>query len=406
MKDTAYGLIKDDWKIETLTDVCVSGGIQTGPFGSQLHQKDYLPVGTPIITVEHLGENRILHQDLPRISNADRDRLSRYIMRKGDIIFSRVGSVDRRALVRDKEDGWLFSGRCLRVRPNNSKIDPDFLSWFFGLEIFKDYIRRIAVGATMPSLNTELLSNVPVIVPPLPEQRAIAGILGALDDKIEVNRRMNATLESMARAVFRQWFVEGEQVNGWEEKSLDEIANFLNGLALQKFPPESNEYLPVIKIAQLRKNDTEGADKANTNIPPEYVIEDGDILFSWSGSLEVVIWCGGKGALNQHLFKVTSEQYPKWFYYFWTKHHLPDFQEIAAGKATTMGHIQRHHLKAAKVFVPSDKELREMDKVMSPLLDKMVNNNLESRTLASLRDGLLPRLISGEVRVGELEKEL
>ncbi|MCL5611866.1 MAG: restriction endonuclease subunit S [Chloroflexi bacterium] len=267
------------------------------------------------------------------------------------------------------------------------------------IDLHLDKLLASATGSTFPNVSREQLANLDCEIPPLPEQRAIAGILGALDDKIEVNCRMNATLESMARAVFRQWFVVSEEAITWQEKSLDEIAGFLNGLALQKFPPSKNDFLPVIKISQLRKNDTVGADKANINIPTEYIIEDGDILFSWSGSLEVVIWGGGKGALNQHLFKVTSEKYPKWFYYFWTKYHLPEFQEIAAGKATTMGHIQRHHLKAAKVLVPSDQELKEMDKVMSPLLDKIIINNLESRTLGSLRDSLLPKLMRGEVRV-------
>ena len=174
--------------------------------------------------------------------------------------------------------------------------------------------------------------------------------------------------------MFHHWFVESEEAIEWEEKSIDEIANFLNGLALQKFPPKGNEFLPVIKIAQLRKNDCEGADKASMSVPPQYIVNDGDILFSWSGSLEVVIWCGGKGALNQHLFRVTSTKYPKWFYYLWTKYHLPEFQEIAAGKATTMGHIQRHHLSAAKVLVPDDNRLQEMDKFMSPLLEKIIFN--------------------------------
>jgi type I restriction enzyme S subunit len=254
--------------------------------------------------------------------------------------------------------------------------------------------------SAVPGLNREAAHALKVFVPPLPEQRAIAAVLGALDDKIELNRRMNRTLEAIAQAVFRHWFVENEEAEGWEEKPLDEIADFLNGLALQKFPPKEDEgYLPVIKIAQLRKNDTDGADKASVNIPPEYIVKDGDILFSWSGSLEVVAWCGGKGALNQHLFKVTSKKYPKWFYYYWIKHHLPDFQKIAAGKATTMGHIQRHHLKEAMVLVPSDKELREMDKIMSPLLEKIILNEQQSRTLAALRDALLPKLMRGEVRV-------
>jgi type I restriction enzyme S subunit len=267
-----------------------------------------------------------------------------------------------------------------------------------------EHIQLQNTGSSVPLINLSIIRKLPVPLPPLPEHRAIAGILGALDDKIELNRRMNRMLESMARAVFRQWFVEDKASNDWEEKSLDEIADFLNGLALQKFPAsEGDDYLPVIKIAQLRTNNTENADRANTDIPPQYVIEDGDILFSWSGSLTVVAWCGGKGALNQHLFKVTSEKYPKWFYYLWTKHHLPEFQAIAAGKATTMGHIQRHHLRDAKVLVPSDKELKEMDKVMSPILEKIINNEKESRTLASLRDTLLPKLMKGEVRVKDEE---
>ena len=190
---------------------------------------------------------------------------------------------------------------------------------------------------------------------------------------------------------------------GWQVKPLDEIAEYLNGLALQKYPPEGGDYLPVIKIAQLRKNDTEGADKASAAIDPAYIVDDGDVLFSWSGSLEVVVWCGGKGALNQHLFKVTSAEYPKWFYSHWTTHHLLDFRQIAAGKATTMGHIQRHHLSAALTAVPSFEAMRAADHIMSPLLDRFIANIVESRTLAALRDALLPRLLSGEVRVKDAE---
>ncbi len=300
----------------------------------------------------------------------------------------------------DDDRKYLHNQRMGKVVNTDEKvIDNSFLYWLFLWSEFNRHLFITASGSKILHTSPSRIESFQFYLPPLPEQRAIAGMLGALDDKIELNRLMNQTLESMARAVFRQWFVDGENVVNWEEKPLDEIANFLNGLALQKFPAEDDEYLPVIKISQLRTNDTEGADKASTNIPPQYIIEDGDILFSWSGSLEVVVWCGGKGALNQHLFKVTSEKFPKWFYYYWTKHHLLDFQEIAAGKATTMGHIQRHHLKAAKVLVPSDEELQEMDKIMSPLLEKIIINSLEIRTLASLRDTLLPKLMKGEVRV-------
>ena len=212
-RESAYGTFRSNFLEAALGSLCDNiNGIQTGPFGSQLHQRDYVPAGTPIITVEHLGDNRIIHQDMPYVSDDDKDRLSKYALREGDIVFSRVGSVDRRALVRQSEEGWLFSGRCLRVRPNRNNIDPKYLSYFFGLPAFQEYIRSIAVGATMPSLNTKILSEVSILYPPLPEQRAIARVLGALDDKIELNRRMNETLEEMARALFKSWFVDFDPV--------------------------------------------------------------------------------------------------------------------------------------------------------------------------------------------------
>jgi type I restriction enzyme S subunit len=250
---------------------------------------------------------------------------------------------------------------------------------------------------------------------------------------------MNATLEAMARALFQSWFVDfdpvrakldgrepvgldpdtaalfpehleekslGHTPKGWEVRSLDKIADYLNGLALQKYPPGDGPTLPVIKIAQLRKGDSVGADRCNTDLQPNYIVQDGDVLFSWSGSLEVELWCGGLGALNQHIFKVTSPEFPKWFYYLWTLHHLDGFRSIAADKATTMGHIQRGHLTAAKVLIPPRPLLDAMTRDISPLIDKIVSNHIQSRFLAALRDTLLPRLLSGEMSVAEVYKEV
>ncbi len=273
-------------------------------------------------------------------------------------------------------------------------------------------------------------------IPPLGEQRVIASLLGSLDDKIDLNRRMNRTLEQMAAAIFKAWFVDFEPVRakasgaasfhgmpqpffdalpatfadselgpipeGWEVRSLDEIADYLNGLALQKYPPDDGPSLPRLKIAELRKGSTEGAELSSAKVPEKYIIHDGDVIFSWSGSLLVKIWTGGDAALNQHLFKVTSEQYPKWFYYLWTSHHLEDFQRTASSKATTMGHIKRHHLSDAKVVVPptdSPELIGMMTRTVQPLLDLMIANDTESRSLAEARDALLPKLLSGEVRL-------
>jgi type I restriction enzyme S subunit len=196
----------------------------------------------------------------------------------------------------------------------------------------------------------------------------------------------------------------GEIPEGWEVKSLDEIAHFLNGLALQKYPPTEGRSLPVIKIAQLRSGHTTGADRATSDLDPDYVVGDGDILFSWSGSLECVVWAGGPGALNQHLFKVTSKCYPRWLSYFGIRVHLDEFRHIAAGKATTMGHIQRHHLSEAKLPVPPSPLLGVMDGYLSPIFQASWRRHLESRTLAGLRDALLPKLISGELRVRDAEQ--
>ncbi|WP_255556459.1 DUF559 domain-containing protein [Methylococcus sp. Mc7] len=194
---------------------------------------------------------------------------------------------------------------------------------------------------------------------------------------------------------------------GWSKRPLDEIADFLNGLALQKFPAtDPDDRLPVTKIAELRNGVSAKSDRASREVPAKYIIKDGDFLFSWSGSLLAKFWTEGEGALNQHLFKVTSESYPMWFVSHWVHHHLEAFQAIAASKATTMGHIQRGHLEAAMTLCPPDDVLERLGVVMAPLVEQSIHNELESRTLAQLRNTLLPKLISGELRIADAEEFL
>lgn len=269
-------------------------------------------------------------------------------------------------------------------------------------------------------------------MPPLPEQRAIAHVLGTLDDKIELNRRVNDTLEAMARALFRSWFVDfdpvrakaegrdtilpphiaavfpdrfveseiGEVPEDWTVMPLSGIARFLNGLALQKYPAaDPMDSLPVIKIAELRNGVSNKSDRASRDIPADYVVNDGDLLFSWSGSLLAKFWTGGEGALNQHLFKVSSQRYPSWFVAGCIHVHLDEFRRIAASKATTMGHIQRSHLDSAQVVCPPDDVIAELGRAIEPLVTRSIQADLESRTLTLLRDTLLPKLISGKLRL-------
>lgn len=192
--------------------------------------------------------------------------------------------------------------------------------------------------------------------------------------------------------------------DGWKESSLLGIADYLNGLAMQKYRPKDNEQgLPVLKIKELRQGYCDFSSKlCSPSIKPEYIIHDGDVIFSWSGSLLVDLWCGGTCGLNQHLFKVTSSTYDKWFYYAWTKYHLQKFAAIAADMATTMGHIKREELSKAEVLIPSQSDYNRIGSLLAPLYELVISNRIENRKLASLRDELLPQLMSGQLDVSEV----
>ena len=263
---------------------------------------------------------------------------------------------------------------------------------------------NLNVGSAVPSLTTKVLNEVDILLPPLKEQKAIAQVLSSLDDKIDLLHCQNKTLEEMAQTLFRQWFIE-EAKDEWEEKPLSEIASFLNGLACQKFPPKNDvDKLPVLKIKDLKAGISESSDWATTDVKPEYIIKSGDVIFAWSASLIVKIWDGEKCILNQHLFKVTSEDYPKWFYYQWCKYHLDRFIAIAQAHATTMGHIKRKDLDNAMCFVPSKNEIKTMDEQIAPLMQKLENNSKQIKTLENMRDTLLPKLMNGEVKIQLIDK--
>lgn len=368
--------------------------------------------GVPIIKIKNIIPPFVDTNDCEKVSEtviANIPNSDRYLLEEGDILIAMTGATAGKVGRFPKTEVPCYLnqrvGKVYLTNPDRAAYR--YLYFVLSQSTFVQRMFGLADGSAQGNFSGSQIENIEIPLPFLPEQRAIACILGALDDKIELNRRMNETLEAIAQAIFKEWFIEPTRnglPEGWREASLDSVAHFLNGLALQKYPPNGQDSLPVIKIAQLRTGNTDRADRASADIPSEYIVQDGDMLFSWSGSLEVELWCGGRGALNQHLFKVTSRRFPKWFYFFWTRHHLPSFQAVAAGKATTMGHIQRHHLTEARVFVPPTTQLEKMDREISPLIEKLVFNRLESRTLAALRDALLPKLISGELRVPDAER--
>ena len=427
------------WALKSIEELKAptNGAIAIGPFGSRMKSDCYVPSGVQVIRGTNISSTRTLVGEMVCITPKLADQLGNAIVRADDLVFPHRGSIGLVGIVpRNNVERYALSSSLMKLTCDQKQVEPLFLFYFFRSDDGRHELLKNASTVGTPGIGQPLssLRSIKVPLPPLAEQKAIAVVLGALDDKIELNRRMNATLEAMARALFQSWFVDFEPVRakldgrepfgldqgtavlfpdsfqcseagdipkGWEVRSLDKIAHYLNGLALQNHPPGEGPTLPVIKIAQLRKGDSVGADRCNTHVPPNYIIQDGDVLFSWSGSLEVELWCGGPGALNQHLFKVTSQEFPKWFYYLWTLYYLDEFRLIAADKATTMGHIQRGHLSAAKVLIPPPGLLDALTSTISPLIDLLIANRIKSQTLATLRDTLLPKLLSGELKVEE-----
>lgn len=305
--------------------------------------------------------------------------------------------------------------RTYVITPIRGKVDIKFL--YYALSLCLKQFKNMSQGTSTKFLTVTILNSFSVQLPSISDQHRIASILSSLDRKIELNNKINADLEEMAQAIFKNWFVDFEPFKdgkfvdselgmipeGWKVGRLTEIASYMNGLAMQKFPPENNEdSLPVLKIKELGQGFCgTDSDRCSCNIKDECKIHNGDVIFSWSGTLLVDVWCGGDCGLNQHLFKVTSKYYPKWFYYYWTKHHLQEFIHIAKDKAVTMGHIKRGHLEEALVAIPDNDSMERAHELFEPILSKMISLRLENSRLSLLRDTLLPRLMSGELEVPE-----
>lgn len=281
----------------------------------------------------------------------------------------------------------------------NENTDPLFL--YYLLKYNKNKIESMGSGTTFKEISGNTMKNIVVSVPRDKKvQEQISSMLGVIDNKIESNEKINNNLEQQAQAIFKTEFLSLKALpNGWSQASLIDIADYLNGLAMQKYRPSGDEIgIPVLKIKELRQGCCDNnSELCSPNIKNEYIIHDGDVIFSWSGSLLVDFWCGGICGLNQHLFKVTSSKYDKWFYYAWTKYYLDHFIYIATDKATTMGHIKRDELAKAEVFIPHEADYRRIGALLQPIYDLIISNRIENKSLALLRDTILPKLISGKL---------
>lgn len=369
--------------------------------GYQFRTNDFTDSGIKIFKITQIQNNGSINLD--SCSYISEDRLQSFhnnIINNGDILMALTGATIGKIARFNSNELVLQNYRVGNFLPLDENImNKDFFYYFLTTD--KIYYQIIANQnqSAQENVGKEDIHNMLIFLPPLPEQKAIASVLSSLDDKIDLLHQQNQTLEALAETLFRQWFIE-EAKEDWEEKPLSSIANFLNGLACQKYPPKDNiNKLPVLKIKELTAGITDNSDWATTEVKPEYIVKNGDVIFAWSASLMVKIWNGEDCILNQHLFKVTSNEFPKWFYYFWCKQHLREFISIAQSHATTMGHIKRSDLDEAMVLVPTELEIENMLLQMDSLFNKIEFNNKQLNHYTQLRDTLLPKLMSGEVRV-------
>ena len=365
------------WKETELQEVAE---VQTGPFGSQLKNEQYVTGGTPVITVEHVKDFKIIDFDYPSITENDRNRLSKYLLKSGDIVFTRVGSVDLSAYVKEHQEGWMFSSRMLRVRPNLEAVNSRFLSYYFQQKSFRDYILNISVGATMPSINTEILKEIPITFPCLQIQSAIASVLSSLDDKIDLLHRQNATLAKIAETLFRQWFVE-EAKEEWEEGKLSELVKVKYGKDHKKL---LDGEIPVFGSGGLMRH----VEKSLYNKE--------SVLIPRKGSLNNVMYQDEPFWTVDTMF-YTEMKIPnvaKFIYHFLKEQDLASMNVGSAVPSMTTEILNNMSLD-----IPPIEVFEKFEGAVAPLYAKTKSNQTQINTLSALRDTLLPKLMSGEVRV-------
>ncbi len=385
--------------------------------------------GFPFLSFSAVFNNYFVPEALNDLMDTSKEERLKYSILEGDIFLTRTSEVvDELAMssvaLKDYTDA-TYSGFLKRLRPTQTDITyHKFMAFYLRSKLFRKTMTNNAVLTLRASLNENIFSYLDLILPEYDEQVKIGDLLFLISEKTELNNRINAELEAMAKTLYDYWFVQfdfpdengkpykssgGKMVynetlkreipDGWQDDSLWNIADYFNGLAMQKHRPISSDYLRVIKIKEMTEGFSDKTEKAKATIPSKAVVNDGDVLFSWSATLLVQIWSQGVGALNQHIFKVTSKKYPKTFYYYELRNYLNHFKMMAEKRKTTMGHITQEHLKQSRIVIPKKDLIEVMDTQLKPIFQKQMMLEKENQQLTQLRDWLLPMLMNGQVTV-------
>ncbi|MEQ1546933.1 restriction endonuclease subunit S [Methyloglobulus sp.] len=383
--------------------------IQTGPFGSQLHSSDYVEIGIPSIMPTNIGSRlEINRNNIACISQIDAQRLDKYLVQDGDIVYSRRGDVEKCAYITKNESGWLCGTGCLRVRFISDEVSQKFCAYYLSTEEMRGWVSGHAVGTTMPNLNSSILRRLPLLLPSLPEQKAIAAVLSSLDDKIDLLHRQNQTLEALAETLFRQWFVVEAQ-EGWEEKKLKDVVDIAIGRTpprqqYQWFSTSSND----VKWISIKDLGNDGAYIFQTseyltqaaieqfNIP---VIPENTVVLSFKMTVGRVAITTSTMLSNEAIahFKFNSKTpFTQEYLYLFLKNYKYDLLGSTSSIVTS---INSAMIKEMEIIIPDNITMKKFEIISKSFFKKIRENQSQIRTLETLRDTLLPKLMSGEVRV-------
>ena len=345
------------------------------------------------------------------------------LFNKLNVRFKRIWRID------SDEDHKIASTEFLPLIIDENKVDFDYCFYLLASPAITDYLcgQNANTSGSHKRIDPTNFFNIGIKLPPLAQQYEIGKLLSSLDTKIKLNRQINQNLEAMAKQLYDYWFVQFDFPNeegkpykssggemlwndklkrnipvGWHCGNLFEIAVFTNGLACQKFRPKDDEMpLPVIKIREMHDGISVDTEEVTSNIPESVKVYNGDVLFSWSASLEVMLWAYGLGGLNQHIFKVTSaNDFPKSFYYFQLLDYVNVFKKMAEARKTTMGHITQDHLQQSTIAIPDNKDIADkFEELISPIFKQIVKLQEEISNLIKQRDELLPLLMNGQITI-------
>lgn len=445
--------MSSNWHTATIEEIAApyATALATGPFGSSISSKYFVESGMPVIRGSNLSADvstRLVDDGLVFVSNEKAKEFQRSVARRGDLVFTCWGTINQVGLIdsRSKFDSYIVSNKQMKLSVDTTKVDQRFVYYVFSGPEKQSEILDNGIGSSVPGFNLGQLKRHEILLPPLVEQVRIADFLEMIDDRITFLRETNATLEAIAQALFKSWFVDFDPVRakqqgrepegmdeataalfpdsfegsklglvprGWKITPIYDLATYINGAAYKAFEPNSERRgLPIIKIAELKAGVTSQTAYSDVAMPEKYRIDTGDILFSWSGnpdtSIDTFVWHHAQAWLNQHIFRVILHTVGERSFVLQTLKYLrPTFAELARNKQTTgLGHVTVADLKRLMVIHPQKAVLDLFDATVAPIHERIFDNEKQAQTLATLRDALLPRLISGQLRLPESEIQL